>query len=45
MRNDYPCSIVPDEPSGFFVQFVDREGAFTCGETLEEAIFNASEAV
>ena len=45
MKIEYPCTIVPDEPTGFLVQFVDIEEAFTAGETLEEAVFNASEVL
>lgn len=45
MKIEYPCTIVPDEPTGFLVQFVDIEEAFTAGETFEEAVFNASEVL
>ena len=45
MKTEYPCTIEPQEPSGFFVQFIDFEEAFTEGETLEEALFNASEVL
>jgi len=45
MKIEYPCTITPDEPSGFLVQFVDIDEAFTGGATLEEALFNASEAL
>jgi len=45
MKIEYPCTIVPDEPDGFFVQFVDIAEAFTAGKTVEEAIFNASEVL
>ncbi len=45
MKIEYPCTITPDEPAGYFVQFLDIEEAFTTGETLEEALFNASEVL
>jgi antitoxin HicB len=45
MKIEYPCMIVPEEPAGFFVQFVDIEEAITGGDTLEEALFNASEVL
>jgi antitoxin HicB len=45
MKIEYPCTIVPDEPTGFLVQFIDIEEAFTSGETFEEAVFNASEVL
>ncbi len=41
----YPAVLEPQEGSGFFVRFVDLEGALTDGETLDEALFNASEAL
>lgn len=41
----YPSVLEPQEGSGFFVRFVDLEGALTDGETLDEALFNASEAL
>jgi antitoxin HicB len=45
MKIEYPCTIVHDEPTGFFVQFIDIEEAITGGDTLEEALFNASEVL
>ena len=41
----YPAIIEPQESGGFFVQFVDLEDTFTEGETYEEALFNAAEAL
>ena len=35
----------PEESGGFSIHFVDVEGALTDGETLDEALFNASEAL
>lgn len=40
----YPALLKP-ETTGFFVQFVDLEEAFTEGETLDEALFNAVEVL
>ena len=49
MRNSmeirYPAVLEPEESGGFFVRFIDVEGAMTDGETLDEALFNASEAL
>lgn len=41
----YPAVLEPQEGGGFFVRFVDLEGALTDGETLDEALFNAGEAL
>ncbi len=41
----YPAVLEPEESGGFFVRFVDVEGAMTDGETLDEALFNASGAL
>jgi antitoxin HicB len=40
-----PAVLEPEASGGFFVRFVDVEGAMTDGETLDEALFNASEAL
>lgn len=45
MNTLYPAILEPQEPSGFFVQFVDIPGAITEGETIEECLFNAAEAL
>lgn len=45
MNLSYPYTAIPQEPSGFLVQFVDFEEGFTEGETLEEAAFNAAEVL
>jgi antitoxin HicB len=45
MRTDYPYKVEADEDGFLFVQFVDLEEAFTQGETLEEATYNASEVL
>ena len=45
MNISYPALFKPEKTGGFFVQFVDLEEAFTEGETLEEAAFNASEVL
>ena len=41
----YPARISPQEDGGFLVQFLDLEDTFTEGETLEEALFNATEVL
>ena len=40
----YPAVAETDE-GGYFVRFVDLEDTFTQGETLDEALFNASEVL
>ncbi|CDI04389.1 conserved hypothetical protein [Candidatus Competibacter denitrificans Run_A_D11] len=45
MEIRYPAVLEPEEGGGFFVRFLDVEGAMTDGETLDEALFNASEAL
>ena len=45
MKFQYPARIRADENGRYFVQFLDIEEAITEGETLEEAIFNAQEAL
>lgn len=45
MNFEYPFTVEPSENSGFIVQFIDVEEAFTCGETLEECIHNAEEVL
>jgi antitoxin HicB len=45
MNTLYPAIFEPQEPSGFSVQFVDIPGAITEGETIEECLFNAAEAL
>lgn len=45
MNTLYPAIFEPQEPSGFHVQFVDMENVFTCGETIEECLFNAAEVL
>ncbi|MCL2160887.1 MAG: type II toxin-antitoxin system HicB family antitoxin [Betaproteobacteria bacterium] len=41
----YPAKVTQEVDGMFFVQFVGLEEAFTDGETLEEALFNASEVL
>ncbi len=41
----YPATIKPEPEGGFIVQFIDLDEAFTEGETLEEALFNAAEVL
>jgi len=45
MRILYPAIVKKQRPSGYFVQFPDIEEAITQGETVEEALFNASEVL
>lgn len=45
MKFEYPFIVEPDKPSGFLVKFIDIEEAFTCGETIEECLFNAEEVL
>jgi len=45
MRILYPAIVKKQRPSGYFVQFLDIEEAITQGETVEEALFNASEVL
>lgn len=44
MKFEYPFTIEPDSV-GYLVQFIDIEEAFTCGNTIEECIFNAEEVL
>lgn len=41
----YPAHITPEAEGGFFVQFVDLEEAYTDGDTMDEALFNACEVL
>lgn len=45
MNISYPAQITPQEGGGFLVQFVDLPDTFTEGQSLEEALFNAAEAL
>lgn len=45
MKVEYPAKIEKDETGKFFVSFPDIAEALTEGATLEEALFNASEAL
>jgi antitoxin HicB len=45
MAVTYPATIKAEPTGGFCVQFVDLEEAFTDGDTLEEALFNACEVL
>ncbi|MCM1246174.1 MAG: type II toxin-antitoxin system HicB family antitoxin [Roseburia sp.] len=45
MELSYRMEIVPDEKEGgYVVMFPDLPGCITCGETLESAVRNASDA-
>jgi antitoxin HicB len=41
----YPAILTPEPDGGYLVQFADFEEAFTEGDTLEEALFNAAETL
>lgn len=41
----YPATLTPQPDATVFVQFVDLEDTFTEGQTVEEALFNASEVL
>ena len=45
MKFSYPYSVEPQKGGGLLVQFIDFEEAFTEGDTLEEAAFNAAEVL
>ena len=45
MKIEYPAQIKKEKDGIFFVSFPDIEEAMTQGETIEEAIFNASEVL
>ncbi|MHC1728300.1 MAG: type II toxin-antitoxin system HicB family antitoxin [Syntrophobacteraceae bacterium] len=45
MRLEYPFTMESQEPSGFLVQFLDFEEAFTQEETVDECYFNAQEVL
>lgn len=45
MNTLYPAIFEPQEPSGYFVHFVDIPEAITQGETIEECIFNGAEVL
>lgn len=45
MNTLYPAKFEPQEPSGYFVQFIDIPEAITQGETLEECLFNGAEVL
>ncbi len=45
MEIRYPAVLEPEAGGGCFMRFVNVEGAMTDDETLDEALFNASEAL
>jgi antitoxin HicB len=45
MEINYPARVTPQEGGGFLVEFVDLPDAFTEGQTMEEALFNAAEVL
>jgi len=45
MKLAYPYTVTPQDCGAFLVRFIDFEEAFTEGDTLEEAAFNAAEVL
>ncbi len=45
MKIEYPAKIQQEEDGTFFVSFPDIPEALTQGESMEEALFNASEVL
>jgi antitoxin HicB len=45
MNIRYPATLTREADGGFLVQFLDFEEAFTEGDSLEEALFNAAEVL
>ncbi|MDR0842369.1 MAG: type II toxin-antitoxin system HicB family antitoxin [Acidobacteriota bacterium] len=45
MNVSYPFSITQEEEGGYSVQCLDISNVFTCGYTIEECLFNASEVL
>jgi len=45
MEIRYPATLTQEPDGSFLVQFIDFEEAFTEGDTLEEALFNAAEVL
>lgn len=46
MKTEYPAIVTPAEEGGYLVDFPDFEGgAFTEGDTLEEALRNAADVL
>ncbi|MFT0534234.1 type II toxin-antitoxin system HicB family antitoxin [Castellaniella hirudinis] len=41
----YPAHITEDPSGGFCIQFVDLDEAFTEGDSMDEALFNAAEVL
>lgn len=44
MTYAYPANITPED-DGFVVQFIDLDEAFTEGDTMDAALFNAAEVL
>ena len=45
MQVSYPAHITEQAEGGYLIQFIDLPDTFTEGETLDEALFNASEVL
>lgn len=45
MKYAYPAIFTPEENGAFSVNFPDLEGCYTCGDTLEDALEMAEDAL
>jgi antitoxin HicB len=45
MRYVYPCILHPEDGGGFYFSFPDVPGALTCGDSREEALEMAEDAL
>ena len=45
MKYAYPAIFTPEENGAFSVKFPDLEGCYTCGDTLEDALEMAEDAL
>ena len=41
----YPAIFTPEKEGGYFIHFPDIEGCFTCGDTIEEGMMMAADAL
>ena len=45
MKYIYPAIFTEEEEGGYSVDFPDIQGCFTCGDTLEEALYMANDVL
>jgi antitoxin HicB len=45
VKIEYPATITRDQDDNYLVEFIDLAEAFTEGESLDEALFNAAEVL